>query len=257
MSKQADIAEMEKPGWREVIGGVSMYTIMLIYLFIQIPFVFLTAVMHRKIQNLMGRWFSAGCFFWLRVLSGLSADIKGEENLPPEACIIACNHQSAWETIFFAGSKRYLVSVMKKELIWVPVFGLATYFYGHLLIDRANRVAAMKKVITKGTLRLKQGYDVLIFPEGTRVPSNTLGRFSTGIGKLAIASNAPIMPVAHNAGLYWPRVSAGKFPGRIQLRYGKPIYPKGQNSKELVDLTRNSIEEMLAAMPTSRKSARQ
>ena len=232
-----------------MVRAIPVYVFGFSYLLLQMPLLLVIPFTHRKFHNWQSRSFAYVILTLVRVFSGLSHKIEGEENFPPEACLVVSNHQSAWETVFFAGSKRYIVSILKQELLWVPIFGMTTYFFGHVLINRRNRLEAIRKIITQGTKRIEQGYDVLVFPEGTRVSSKALGQFSSGMARLSIAANAPIVPVAHNAGLFWPRASLGKRPGTINLRYGKPIYPDGLSVGELTELVKSRIAEMLSEMP--------
>lgn len=240
-------------GWFKTRGAL-VYTFGLLYLFTcQLPQLLIAPFLSRRAHNFQARSFSGFILFLLRSISGLDYQIEGEEHIPPEASIISSNHQSAWETAFFACSKRHIVSVLKIELLWIPVYGLSAYAHGHILINRNKRMNAMRNVIEQGTQRLHSGYDILIFPEGTRKDAEGLGQFSTGAARLAIAANAPIVPAAHNAGLFWPRNSLGKYPGTISLRYGPPIYPEGRSATEITELLEKSVRTLLKALPDKRE----
>lgn len=237
------------------VRGFLVYALGMGYLLVfQLPLLLITPFLPRAAHNLQARCFAGLSLWLLRHLCGLSYKVYGYENMPPQACIIASNHQSAWETVFFAYAKRLTVSVMKRELLWIPVYGLSVMLHGHIFINRGRKATAMRKVMRQGKQRLHSGMDILIFPEGTRISGEGMGRFSRSAAHLALIADSPIIPVAHNAGLYWPRHSIGKYPGEIVLRYGKPIYPEGRSQGELTALVRKRIVELLATLPNEYKA---
>ena len=171
--------------------------------------------------------------FWLRLTCGIDYRIEGLENLPGTPCIVASNHQSAWETYALQTLIVPLCTVLKRELLWIPFFGWALAFTRPIAINRSQRVGASKAVIKTGLARLKAGVSVLIFPEGTRVKPGANVPFKRSAAVLAHQSGLPVLPVAHNAGSSWPARTILKKPGRITLKIGPPIEPQGKSADEI------------------------
>jgi 1-acyl-sn-glycerol-3-phosphate acyltransferase len=159
--------------------------------------------------------------------------IIGRENIPKVPYVILSKHQSAWETIAFNWLFFPPCFVLKKELINIPVFGWGLAMAGSIAIDRAAGSKAMKKVITKGKERLDQGFNVIIFPEGTRVPPGQTRPFQRGGAILASEMGVPIIPVAHNAGEFLPKGVKLKKTGTVMVSIGAPIDPRGKKASQM------------------------
>lgn len=171
-----------------------------------------------------------------RVIVGIRYDVKGLENIPQTPCVIVSKHQSTWETFFLSGYFQPLSQVLKRELLFVPFFGWAMALLRPIAIDRDNPKLALKELAKQGHDRLQQGTWVLIFPEGTRVPVGQIGKFSRGGAALAVNAALPVLPIAHNAGQYWPRDGWGKRSGTIQVVIGKPMYAEGTGPRAIAEL---------------------
>lgn len=178
--------------------------------------------------------------FWAKLICGLSYKVEGRENLPKNGAIIISNHQSTWETLFMQVLLPVQSWVLKRELLFIPFFGWGLYLIEPIAIRR-NKLNSISELIEQGTKRLKQGRFVVIFPEGTRVAANHLGKFSRSAAALAEASQFPVVPLAHNAGKFWPRGFFIKRPGTVIVRIGPIIDPKGKTATEINDLARNWI----------------
>ncbi|MBF0261280.1 MAG: 1-acyl-sn-glycerol-3-phosphate acyltransferase [Magnetococcales bacterium] len=193
----------------------------------------------------------------LAVTCDLHERIEGMENLPPPPYVILAKHQSAWETVAFVSLFYPCVQVLKQSLTWIPVFGWALKATHQIAIDRGRGVAALHRLHEQGTDQLAQHVAVLIFPEGTRSAPGTTGKYHPGGVSLALAAGAPIVPVAHNAGLFWPRRTFLKRPGTIRVTIGPPIPTEGlsrADRKALVQKVEETIESMtrtLEAIPSA------
>ena len=130
----------------------------------------------------------------------------------------------------------------KKELAWVPFFGWGLAVASPIFIDRKNKQSAMQQIISKGKQFLDQGRWIIIFPEGTRVPYGEQGHYKLGGARLAAATNYPILPIAHNAGWFWPRRKFIKKPGTITMVIGPLIETQGLSPEELLAKTKDWIE---------------
>jgi 1-acyl-sn-glycerol-3-phosphate acyltransferase len=170
---------------------------------------------------------------WLRITCGVKHQIEGEENIPNHPVIVLSNHQSTWETIFLYQLFTPVCPILKKELLDIPFWGWAIRLQQPIAIDRSKPREAGKSLLTQGALRLKDGSSILVFPEGTRSPAGTLGRFSRGGAQLATATETMVLPVLHNAGSFWPAGTSRKNPGTIKVIIGEPISSAGKQPKEL------------------------
>ena len=164
-----------------------------------------------------------------RLVCRLDYRVQGRENLPAQPCIILSKHQSAWETLAFQTVFPPQVHVLKRELLWIPFFGWGLAMMSPIAIDRAKGRAALKQLARLGKERILQGFWVVIFPEGTRVQPGTRRKYQPGGAWLAVQTGAPVVPVAHNAGLYWPRNAFLKRPGTITMRIGPAIATQGRD----------------------------
>ncbi|UTW05942.1 lysophospholipid acyltransferase family protein [Pseudomonas benzenivorans] len=174
---------------------------------------------------------------WLaKVLVGIRYEVKGLENIPRQPCVILAKHQSTWETFFLSALFEPLSQVLKRELLHIPFFGWAMAMLSPIAIDRNNPKAALKQLAKQGHERLQKGAWVLIFPEGTRIPAGQIGKFSRGGAALAVNANLPVLPVAHNAGEFWPKEGWGKRPGTIQVVIGPSLHAEGSGPRAIAEL---------------------
>ena len=187
--------------------------------------------------------------WWLRVTCGVRYEVRGREHIPQQAGIIMCKHQSAWETLALQLIFPPQVWVLKRELLWIPIYGWGLASMQPIAIDRSSTIKAMRQVMNQGTERLQQGLWVVIFPEGTRVAPGEKRKYLPGGGMLAEKSGFPIIPVAHNAGSFWPKNSFKKFPGTITMVIGPAINSDGRSAAEITRATEAWIESTMQTLP--------
>ena len=186
----------------------------------------------------------------LKVICGLNYEIKGWENIPEGGCIFLAKHQSAWETISLRGLlPPNQIWVLKRELIWVPFFGWALYLVKSISIDRQAGRRAARKIIGEGAKHLKAGRNVVIFPEGTRVAPGQRKRYGIGGAFLAHETGKPVVPIAHNAGVFWRRRDLRKYPGTIQVVIGPVIETMELSSSEINRRVEDWIESTMETLP--------
>jgi 1-acyl-sn-glycerol-3-phosphate acyltransferase len=183
-----------------------------------------------------------------RWILGIDCRVEGLENLPSRPAVILSKHQSAWETLAFQRIFPPQVLVLKRELLWIPFFGWGLALMSPIPIDRSRGVAALRNIARRGRERLAQGFWVVVFPEGTRVKPGERRAYHVGGAWLAAASGAPVVPVAHNAGLLWPRNAFIKRPGTITVRIGPPIDTINRDPKAVNTLAETWIEEQQKAL---------
>lgn len=183
--------------------------------------------------RIISQW--ARLHVWLaRVLCGLRYEVYGREHLPPGPAILMAKHQSSWETLAFALIFPPQTWVLKREVLWIPLFGWALALLRPIAINRQSKQRAMQQVIAQGRERLQAGIWVTVFPEGTRVAPGHRRRWGQGGAVLAAETGYPVVPVAHNAGYYWPRRSFLKRPGTIKVLIGPVIDPRGLDRQQVL-----------------------
>ena len=190
---------------------------------------------------------------WLmRVICGLKYRIKGAENLPKDAAIVMSKHQSSWETISLKGLLTKEQSwILKRELMWIPIFGWALASVPTIAINRKAGRQALKQIIEQGKKLLDQGRILVVFPEGTRTAPGERRKYAIGGAMLAEKSGYPVIPIAHNAGVFWKRRDLKKYPGTIDVVVGEPIETKGRKASEINSMVENWIEGQVAQLPSS------
>lgn len=160
---------------------------------------------------------------WLKLTCNLGFEVRGRENIPDHPSIVLCKHQSAWETIALQTIFPPQIWVMKRELLLIPFMGWAWIALSAIPINRSAGREALKQLVTHGKDRLARGLWVVIFPEGTRIAPGERGKYHIGGAWLASHTKTTVVPVAHNAGLFWRKNAFIKQPGVIQVSIGKPI----------------------------------
>lgn len=193
---------------------------------------------------------------WFRLACGVRYEIRGREQLPRGPCVILANHQCEWETVFLQLLKPPVCTVLKKELLNIPIFGWALRLLHPIALDRSRPARAMKQVLTQGQRRLEEGLSVLIFPEGTRVAPGHRRRYSKSGTVIACRAGVPVVPVAHNAGERWPGRHWVKKPGTLRLVVGEPIATDGRTPEAVLEEVEAWIEARLAEISEVPRPAR-
>jgi 1-acyl-sn-glycerol-3-phosphate acyltransferase len=186
------------------------------------------------------RWV-ASCLFIVRWCANIRYEIRGTENLPEEPYILASKHQSSWDTLIYNILFKECVYILKRELFWFPCFGWFLWRTGMIGVDRAGGARALRDLVAQARARLADGHVLVIFPQGTRVLPGTDRPYLPGVAALYAQCDTPIVPVALNSGLFWPRRQFVKQPGKIILEYLPPIEP-GLDRRAFMKTLRERIE---------------
>jgi len=187
------------------------------------------------------------------IICGLKYRLHGWDKLPNGNCIVLSKHQSTWETIALRGLLPATNTwVIKRELLWIPFFGWGMAALGPIALDRKAGRQAIKQLVQEGRQSLEAGRWVVIFPEGTRTSPGEHIKYNLGGALLAEKTGYPILPIAHNAGVFWKRRGILKFPGFIDLVIGDPIRTQGLKASEINLLVEGWIEETVASLPQTR-----
>jgi 1-acyl-sn-glycerol-3-phosphate acyltransferase len=224
------------------VRSLLFLTGMILSVVVWSPIILLVSFLSLERRYRIAQKWSRFIIGWLHKTCKIDHQISGLEHLPPGPAIIVAKHQSAWETIFLQQFMPPLAWVVKRELLWLPFFGWALATLKPIAINRRTPKSALKQILRQGEICLAQGRWVLIFPEGTRTAPGYRGHYGVSGALLAVNSGYPILPIAHNAGEYWPRRGFLKRPGTVQLVFGPPIISTGREAKELNALVEDWIE---------------
>jgi len=194
----------------------------------------------RVLQRGLGVWMKL-TMATLRIVAGVNMEFRGLHNLPSGAAIIVSKHQSAWETGIFLTIFEDATYVLKKQLLSIPFYGLLLRKAKMIAIDRDGGASSLKKLVAESLAALDDGRKVVIFPEGTRAAVGDKLPYHPGVAAVYKRAEAPVIPVALNSGLFWPRRKFLKQPGCIVLEYLDPM-PTGLDRKSFMTELENRIE---------------
>lgn len=186
-----------------------------------------------------------------RGVCGIRYQVRGE--IPRAGpYIVMAKHQSAWETLAFQVLFPPQVLVLKHWLLWLPFFGWGLSTLSPITIERAPRAATLRRLLDQGRARLREGFWVIVFPEGTRVAPGARGEYQGGGAWLACKAGVAVLPIAHNAGELWPKNGFIKHPGTITVSIGRPILPSERGTAALLGEVEHWIEAQMAELPPAR-----
>lgn len=215
------------------------------FFYLSIFFIPMLILPKRFCHSLMKTW-SVIAYWSLKKIVGLDYKIIGLENLnltiKQGPVIIACKHQSAWETIAFFSLVENLVVILKKQLMWIPIYGSYLRKMNSIAVDRRQGLKAIKQVISESQKMLAKQHSILIFPEGTRSLYQHPSKYQSGIFSIYNKSNVPVIPVALNSGKFWDRTGKIKKPGTITLKFLPSIQP-GLNKEIFMAQLEQTIED--------------
>jgi 1-acyl-sn-glycerol-3-phosphate acyltransferase len=177
----------------------------------------------------------------LKVVIGLKLEVRGQEKLPKGACLVACKHQSAWETFALIPLFRDPALLMKRELFWIPFHGWFSHKFEMIPVDRDKGPSALRAMLRETKKRVEDGREIIIFPEGTRRASGAPPDYKTGVILLYEALGIPCVPIALNSGVFWPRRSMMRRPGTVIVEFLDPI-PPGLTKAEFMSRLTTAIE---------------
>ena len=230
---------------RQWVGSV-LFTLCL---FVSVPFygvvALLTAPLPRRYTYGVAVAWVDSMFWLLRVLCRLDYVVEGREHLPARSSVVLLKHSSTWETLAQIRIFPRQTWVLKRELMWVPILGWVLWLLKPIAIDRRGGGVAVQQVLEQGRARLAEGFWVMVFPEGTRMPVGQTRRYGMSGVLLAQAESLPVVPVAHNAGYFWPRRGWLKKPGTIRMVIGPPIATSGVEPRVANEQAQQWIEGTL------------
>ncbi len=229
--------------FRSTVFNVVFYLNTLVYVAIALP----TFLMpYRSVLAVARAWGRANLVL-LRILVGIDVELRGLEKIPSGPLIVAAKHQSAWETFALATLFDNPLFILKRELLWIPIFGWLLAKARMVPIDRRAAPKAVIAMTRRAIFEIKQGRQLIIFPEGTRRPPGAEPKYKSGVAHLYEAAGVPCLPVALNSGLFWSRRSFRRVPGTIIVEILDPI-PPGLDKDAFADKLQHDIETATARL---------
>lgn len=206
-----------------------------------LPFLLLSATLV-SVSFFMPLWFRLGIVkIWiayslacLRITCGLGYTLEGTENIPENGFIVMSKHSSTWETIAIQRFFRPMIWVVKRELTWIPFFGWALKSMNAIALNRGTGRKAINQLIEESQRQMDAGRILMLFPEGTRVLPMQVKPFKLGGAIVSQRTGYAVLPIAHNAGEFWPRHSWIKWPGTIRVVIGPPIEPGDKSPEQII-----------------------
>jgi 1-acyl-sn-glycerol-3-phosphate acyltransferase len=203
-----------------------------------LPHVFLLGVLRRYARSTL--WL-------LRIVCGTKVEWRGREKLPAGAYLVACKHQSLWETFALFMLLPDPTYVLKRELMWIPLFGWLARKARMIPIDRGSRTIALARMVAAARREIARSRQIVIFPEGTRRPPGAEPRYLPGVAYLYAETGLACVPVALNSGLFWPRRSLRRYPGTVLVEVLDPI-PPGLDKRAFLIRLQTVLEEATARL---------
>lgn len=223
---------------RSVAFNLLFYLNLVLHVIAAIP----TFLMPRRAFMVMAKSWGDTSNWLLRVVAGITVELRGLDRIPRGALLVAAKHQSVWETFTLFTLFDDPAYIFKRELQWIPILGWYAWKSDMIPINRAARGGAMAGMIERARTELARGRQIVIFPEGTRTAPGAPPSYRQGIVQLYAAAGVPCLPIALNSGLYWPRRKFLRYPGTIVLEVLDPI-PAGLSAEDFAARLERTIED--------------
>ena len=204
-------------------------------------------LVYRPFSFTVARVWGVGTLFLLRHLCGITYTVRGREHIPAGAALVASKHQSAWDTVIFWILLEKPAYVLKKALIYFPVFGWYLLLLENIYIDRKSGASAMKHMLRSAVTLKKRNRPIVIFPEGTRIRPSAASVYHPGVAALYQQMQVPVVPVALNSGLCWSRNAFIKKPGNITIEFLPPIAP-GMRGRDFMKTLQEQVDAATNAL---------
>jgi 1-acyl-sn-glycerol-3-phosphate acyltransferase len=228
---------------RSLVFNILFYLIFLLLAVIAVP----TLVLPRAALLTVANWWAQISILLMRVICGIKVEFRGTENIPKGPLIVASKHQSAWETISLLRFFDAPFFVLKRELTWIPIFGLYLIKAKMIAIDRRAGGRALLAMVRRAVQEVRCGRQLVIFPEGTRTAVGAPSRYRPGVGQIYVECGVACLPVALNSGLFWPRRTFMRYPGTLVVEFLDPL-PPGLPREQFLTALRTAIEAATARL---------
>ena len=229
--------------FRSLAFSVAFYANLAVHAVLALP----TLLLPRRFVLAFIRSYAVTTLWLLRLICGITVEWRCLDKIPPGACIVACKHQSAWDTFALFAILDDPTFVLKRELMWVPLFGWLARKAGMIPIDRGARVSALGRMAARTRAEIARRRQIVIFPEGTRRAPGAEPRYLPGVAYLYAETGLACVPIALNSGLFWPRRSWRRLPGTVLVEVLDPI-PPGLDRRTFLARLRSVTEEATARL---------
>jgi len=223
---------------RSLAFNVAFYANIVVWLVMIVP----TFVMPRIALVRTAQAWARSSLWLLKVIVGTRVEFRGRERVPPGGLLVAAKHQSLWETFALMTAFDDPVFILKRELIWIPLFGWYLWKADMVPVNRKAGSLALVDMNRRAREKVRHGRQILIFPEGTRRPPGAEPAYKFGIAHLYTTLDVPCLPVALNSGLFWPRRRFIRRPGTIVVEFLEPLAPGLPRDRFFQEL-RSRLEE--------------
>jgi 1-acyl-sn-glycerol-3-phosphate acyltransferase len=228
---------------RSLVFNVLFYLVFLLWSLVALP----TFVMPRSAMLKVASWWAKTNILLMRLVCNIKVEFRGVEKIPKGPLIVACKHQSMWETISLLHFFEAPFFAIKRELNFIPLFGLFLIKTNMIAIDRSAGGRALIKMARRAAEEVRGGRQFVIFPEGTRTAPGAPPRYKAGIGLIYTDCGVACLPVALNSGLFWPRRTFMRYPGTLVVEFLDPL-PAGLPRDEFLARMQGAIEEASARL---------
>jgi len=222
---------------RSLLFNLLFYTVLVCLAIVALP----TFVLPPRAMLTVAQWWAKATLFLMRVVCNIKVEFRGVEKIPKGPLIVASKHQSMWETISLLGFFEAPFFVLKRELLFIPLFGFFLIKTRMIAIDRAKGGRALLAVMRRAAEEVRHGRQFVIFPEGTRTAPGAPPQYKAGVGLIYSECGVPCLPVALNSGLFWPRRTFMRYPGTLVVEFLDPIQP-GLKRDEFLARIQTTIE---------------
>ena len=228
---------------RSLLFNLLFYVNLIVHTIVALP----TLALPNPVQRAFIRSYARTSLWLLRIVCGTTVEWRGLAKIPQGACIVACKHQSLWETFALYAIFDDPTYILKRELMWIPLFGWQMWKAGLIPVDRRAGLAALSRMTARARRQLERDRQVVIFPEGTRRPPGAEPAYKPGVAHLYAKAGVACVPLALNSGLFWPRRSLIRFPGTVLVEVLDPIAP-GLDARTFLTRLQNVLEEASARL---------
>jgi 1-acyl-sn-glycerol-3-phosphate acyltransferase len=223
---------------RSLVFNILFYVNFLFWSLVALP----TFLMPRAAMLKVAAWWARANILLMRAICGIKVEFRGIEKIPKGPLIVASKHQSMWETISLLRFFEAPFFVLKRELTFIPLFGLFLIKTRMVAIDRSKGGRALLAVMRRAEEEVRHGRQFVIFPEGTRTAPGAPPQYKAGVGLIYTDCGVPCLPVALNSGLFWPRRTFMRYPGTLVVEFLDPI-PPGLKRDEFLKRIESVIED--------------
>jgi 1-acyl-sn-glycerol-3-phosphate acyltransferase len=228
---------------RSLIYNIVFYVNLVLFLVLGSPFY----VTPRKLSVRALQAWATTSLWWLEVICGTRYEVRGRENIPEGAVLVAAKHQSAWDTFALLPMFDDPAMVLKRELVFIPLFGWFIPKFRMIPVERSSGAQALKAMVARAREAAGMGRQIVIFPEGTRRPPGAAPDYKPGAAALYLQLGVPCLPIALNSGLYWPKRQFLRYPGTIVVEI-LPVIEAGLKRREFSERLETAIETATAKL---------